>query len=305
MRILVSGSSGLVGTALVQALVQRGHTVSRLVRSGSAARSAAAGLPVRWDPVSGDFDAAAAEGADAVVHLAGASLAEGRWNDARKRVLRSSRVDATRHLVSALAKLSRPPQIFVSASAVGYYGDRGDEELTEESPPGSDFLAELARNWEAEAARAAEFGARVVMLRFGVILSTQGGALPRMLPPFRLGLGGRLGSGKQWMPWLTLGEVVGCIRYVLGKAETRGAINALAPNPVRNAEFTSILGKVLRRPTVFPVPALALRVLFGELADVVLLAGQRVLPRKLQALGYSFQQPELEAALSALLRPAD
>ena len=301
MKVLVSGASGLVGSAIAEALRRDAHTVARLLRPESAGRPEP--TDVRWHEVSGDFDAAAAEGADAVVHLAGASIAAGRWNDARKRLIRSSRVEATRHLVSALAKLARPPRLFVCASASGYYGDRGDEELTEQSSPGNDFLATLARDWEAEAARAEQFGARTATLRFGLILSRRGGALPRMLRPFRLGLGGRLGSGKQWMSWVTLEEVVEIIRYALSNAAVRGPVNAVAPNPVRNAEFTAILGRVLRRPTIFPVPAFALRLGLGEMGDALLLGSQRILPRKLQQLGYSFQQSELEPALSALLGP--
>ena len=309
MRVLISGSSGLVGTALAETLRRDAHSVGRLVRPQRAAREKATGersqwaVDVRWHPVSGDFDSAAAEGHDAVVHLAGASIGKGRWTDSRKRLLRSSRVDATRHLVGSLAGLHRPPQVFVSASAVGYYGDRGDEELTEQCAPGNDFLALLARDWEAEAARAEEFGARTVMLRFGVILARHGGALRQMLPPFQLGLGGRLGSGRQWMSWLTFDEAVCVIRYALENEAARGPINAMTPNPVRNAEFTATLGRVLHRPTVFPVPAMALRLALGQMADALLLAGQRCLPRRLQSLGYRFQQPELEPALAAVLRP--
>lgn len=304
MKILISGSSGFIGTALVEALAHEGHTVCRLVRPQSARLGAPQGSAVRWDPLSGEMDSAAAEGTEAVVNLAGASIAEGRWSEARKRVLRSSRVDATRQLVSALFRLARPPQVFVSASAIGYYGDRGDEELAEQSPAGNDFLATLARDWEAEAARAARFGARVVLLRFGLVLARHGGALPRMLLPFRLGLGGRLGSGKQWMSWLTLTEVVGIIRYALGAAALRGPVNAVTPNPVRNADFTGILGRVLRRPTLFPAPAVALRLALGEMAQALLLSSQRVLPRELEELGYGFEQPRLEPALRALLNRA-
>lgn len=307
MKILVSGSSGLVGSALIKALAQQGHTACRLVRPASGA---AAGVPgalatnVRWDPPSGEFDFAAAEGAEALVHLAGAAIAAGRWNAARKRLLRSSRVDATRHLVRALGKLSRPPRVMVSASAVGYYGSRGDDELTEESAPGNDFLALLARDWEAEAARAAEFGARVAVVRFGVILAREGGALPRMLLPFRLGLGGRLGPGKQWMSWLTLAEALGIIRCALENAQARGPINAVAPNPARNAEFTAALGRALRRPAFFPAPAMALRLALGEMAEALLLSSQRVLPKKLESLGYRFRHAELAPALEAVLRGA-
>ena len=304
MKILISGSSGFIGTALVEALAREGHTVCRLVRPQSAGQSGPQGSAVHWDPLSGELDSAAAEGAQAVVNLAGASIAEGRWSNARKRVLRSSRVDATRQLVGALSRLTRPPQVFVSASAIGYYGDRGDEELTEQSAPGSDFLAALARNWEAEAARAAGFGARVVLPRFGLILAARGGALPRMLLPFRLGVGGRLGPGKQWMSWLTLADAVGIIRYALASSGVQGPVNAVTPHAVRNAEFTATLGRVLRRPTLFPAPAMALRLALGEMAQALLLSSQRVLPRKLEDLGYSFQQPRLEPALRAILARA-
>lgn len=301
MKILISGSSGFVGTALVEALGREEHTVCRLARPQSAPPGGQPAGAVRWDPLAGELDSAAAEGAQAVVNLAGASIAEGRWSDARKRVLRSSRVDTTRQLVSALVRLSQPPQVFVSASAIGYYGDRGDEELTEQSAPGSDFLATLARDWEAEATRPEQFGARVVTLRFGLILAGHGGALPRMLTPFRLGLGGRVGSGKQWMSWLALEEAVGIIRYALEAPALRGPVNAVAPHPVRNTEFTALLGSVLHRPTLFPAPAMALRLSLGEMAEALLLSSQRVLPRKLEEAGYSFQHPELRTALVALL----
>ncbi len=297
MRILISGSSGLVGTALSNALRADGHTVGRLLRPG---KQAAAG-DVRWNPDSGEIDLAAMEGAEAVVNLAGASIGEGRWNEGRKGILRSSRVDATRQLVESLPKLQRPPRTIVSASAIGYYGDRGEEVLTETSPPGNDFLAQLARDWEAAALGAERFSIRAVTLRFGVILAEHGGALPRMLPPFKMGLGGRLGSGKQWMSWLTIEEAVHLVRFATENPDLRGPVNAVAPNPVRNAEFTRMLGLVLHRPAVFPVPSFVLRVALGEMANPLLLASQRVVPEKLTGLGYSFKHPNLETALRSLL----
>jgi uncharacterized protein (TIGR01777 family) len=299
MRVLISGSTGLVGTALGEALTSAGHTVSPLLRPG---RTASPGS-VRWDPAARDgFDAAAAEGAEAVVHLAGESIASGRWNDRRKAELRSSRVAATRNLVDGLGRMRRKPAVLVSASAIGYYGDRGDEELTEASAPGRDFLADLAVEWEAEAARAEEHGIRVVIVRFGIILSPRGGALQRMLLPFRMGVGGRLGSGKQWMSWVSLPEVVAIIGHVIENPAVRGPVNAVAPNPVRNSEFTQTLGRVLRRPTVFPAPAFALRLLLGEMADALLLSSQRVLPEQLATSGYRFRHEQLETALRDVLR---
>ncbi len=297
MKVLVSGSSGLVGTALSEALRRGSHEILRMVRPGSVLRAG----DVRWDPVTGDFDLAAAEGADAAVNLAGASIAAGRWNVERKRLMRASRVEGTRHLVAALAKLSRRPSALVSASAIGYYGDRGEEVLTEASPPGNDFLAKLAIDWEAEAARAEQAGIRTVILRFGVILAAHGGALQKMLTPFRIGGGGKIGSGQQWMSWLTLEEAVGFIHHALENAGLRGPVNAVAPNPVRNAEFTRTLGQVLRRPTIFPMPAFAARLAFGEMADALLLASQRVAPKRLEEAGYRFQHPELKLALRACL----
>jgi uncharacterized protein (TIGR01777 family) len=297
MRVLIAGASGLVGSALAEALRGAGHTVARLVRPGKPLHPG----DVRWDPAAGELDRPAAEGADALVNLAGASIAAARWNPERKKLLRASRVDATRNLVTGILQLHTRPQVFISASAVGYYGNRGDERLTEESRPGDDFLARLARDWEKEAARAGDFGMRTVMLRFGVILATHGGAFERMLLPFRLGLGGRLGPGSQWMSWLTLPEAVGLIRYALDTLDVSGPVNAVAPNAVTNAEFTKVLGKVLRRPVLFPAPAFALRLLLGEMAEALLLSSQRVVPQKLKDCGYRFQHSELEPALGALL----
>ena len=302
MRVLVSGSTGFLGTALIAALEKEGHTIARLVRpeTGRSVASGAAEQNVRWDPVGGEFDSAAAEGADALVHLAGASIAGGRWNAARKKLLRTSRVDATRHLMGALSKLRRPPGVIVAASAVGYYGDRGDEILTESSAPGSDFLAGLCREWEAETARGAEFGARIVNLRSGVILAAHGGALPQMALPFKFGAGGRIGSGRQWISWATLAEVISIIRFAIATPQLAGAANAVSPNPVRNSEFTRALAKALHRPALFPAPAFALRLALGELADALLLSSQRVMPSKLEQSGYKFADTDLAVTLGKI-----
>ena len=303
MRLLVSGSTGMLGTSLIKAMESQGHTTSRLLRPQTVSRGAAGGAAqsIRWDPVAGEFDAAGAEGADALMHLAGASIAGGRWNASRKNLLRTSRIAATRHLIGALSKLQRPPRVIVAASAIGYYGDRGDEVLTESSPPGSGFLSTLCQEWEAETARGTEFGARVVSLRMGIILTARGGALPRMMMPIKLGAGGRLGSGRQWMSWLTLQETVRIIQFALANAGLTGPVNAVTPNPVRNAEFTRILAKTLRRPALLPAPGFALRLALGEMADL-LLDSQKVMPSRLSASGYQFQQADLARALWELLR---
>jgi uncharacterized protein (TIGR01777 family) len=298
MKILVTGSSGLVGTTLVPALLRGGHTICRLVRPES--REAGGGIAAKWNPATGELGEAAA-GAEAVVHLAGASIASGRWTAEKKALLRSSRVDATRQLVGALSQLKPVPAVLISAAAIGYYGSRGEETLTEESAPGNDFLAELAKDWEAEAVKAEALGMRVVRLRFGVILAKHGGALPRMLLPFRLGAGGRIGSGQQWMSWLSLNEAVAMIWFALVNRAVSGAVNAVAPQPVRNAEFTRILAKALHRPAIFPAPAFALRWLLGEMADALLLSSQRVAPEKLKQLGYRFLHADLSSAFSAVL----
>ncbi len=304
MRILVSGSTGFLGTALVETLGREGHSIARLVRPETQKKIAgeAGAQTVSWDPVAGQFDAAAAEGADALVHLAGASIAGGRWNAARKQLLRTSRIDATRHLFGALGKLQRPPRVIVAASAIGYYGNRGEETLTETSAPGNDFLAGLCREWEAEAARGAGFGARVVCLRSGIILGAHGGALPRMAMPFKFGAGGRLGDGRQWMSWLTLQEAVSIIQFALSNSALSGPVNAVSPNPVRNKEFTGVLAKRLHRPALFPAPAFALRLALGEMADALLLISQRVMPSKLADSGYRFLQTSLAGALADAFR---
>jgi uncharacterized protein len=297
MRILISGGTGLVGTALSEALQTEGHEVGQLVRPGGTARTG----DVRWDPASGSVDVAAMEGADAVICLSGANIAGGRWTPERKKVLRSSRVDATRVLVDSLGRLARKPRVFIGASAIGYYGDRGDEILTESSTAGNDFLALLARDWEAEAMRAELSHIRTVIVRFGVALSTKGGALAKMLTPFKLGAGGRLGSGKQWMSWIALEDVVGILSAAIADDAIKGPVNVVAPNPVRNAEFTRVLASVLHRPAIFPAPAFLLRAALGEMADALLLSSQRVRPERIIAAGYGYRMPDLESALRNIL----
>jgi uncharacterized protein len=301
MKILVTGSSGLVGTALGSALARAGHTVCRLVRPQSVVGSGTKeGFVVAWNPATGELGGAGV-GADAVVNLAGASIADGRWTTQRKELLCASRIDTTRALVGALAKMNARPSVLVSASAIGFYGNRGDETLKEESTPGTDFLAGLAQEWEAEALKAEALGIRVVLARFGIILARGGGALQKMMLPFKFGAGGKLGSGQQWMSWVTLGDVVGILRFALENASLRGAINIVSPQPLQNAEFTRMLAKAMHRPALFPAPAFALRLALGEMADALLLSSQRVLPRALEKLGYRFSHSELNSAFVAIL----
>lgn len=293
----MTGASGLLGAALMPALRSAGWTPRAVVR-----RSARGG-EVQWDPAAGTIDQAALEGVSAAVHLAGESIAAGRWTDEAKRRIRDSRVLGTRLLAETLAHLRTPPRVLVSASAVGIYGDRGDDRLDEASELGADFLARVGKEWEAAARPAADAGVRVVYLRFGIVLAREGGALGRMLTPFRLGLGGPLGSGRQWMSWIALDDAVRAVLEVLRNEAASGPINAVAPEPVRNAEFAARLGEALHRPAVIPAPAFALRALFGELADGALLASQRVYPARLAALGFHFHYPTLPAALEAILGP--
>jgi uncharacterized protein len=310
MKVLIAGSSGLVGTALSSALANAGHTVCRLVRpESSSGQGAKEGFAVTWNPVTGELGGAGV-GPDAVVNLAGASIADDRWTASRKALLRTSRIDTTRALVTALAKMNARPRVLVSASAIGVYGDRGDETLTEESKPGSGFLAKLAQDWETEALKAEALGIRVVLLRIGVILAHDGGALPRILLPFKFSAGGKLGSGQQWMSWIALEDVVGIIRVALegpsakGAANVallRGTVNVVSPQPAQNSEFTKVLAKVMHRPALFPAPAFALRLALGEMADALLLSSQRVIPQRLQQFGYSFAHPDLSDALRAVL----
>jgi hypothetical protein len=296
MHVVVTGSRGLVGSALVPFLATGGHRVTRLVRGMAAGPDETA-----WDPSRGLVDASRLDGVDAVVHLAGENIAAGRWTPARKAEIRRSRVDGTRNLCAVLARLPHPPNVFVSASAIGLYGDRGAEILTEESASGTGFLAEVCREWEAATEPASQAGIRVVNLRFGMVLSPTGGALKKMLLPFRLGMGGRIGDGRQFTSWIALDDVIGAIHHALCEESVRGPVNAVAPEPVSNAEFTRTLARVLRRPTLLPVPAFAARLAFGEMADALLLAGARVLPTRLQASGYRFRFPDLESALRHLL----
>jgi hypothetical protein len=273
-----------------------GHDITRLVRADTPAQQSG----IRWDPGAATVDLAAMEGTEAIIHLSGASVADGRWTPARKAVLRSSRIDTTRVLVDAALHLKQKPRAFVCASATGYYGDCGDELLTEASPYGTDFLALLARDWEAEAMRAAHGGIRAVQLRFGVILAPHGGALPKMLAPFRWGLGGRLGNGRQWISWITLSDAVAAAHNAIVNDRYSGPINVVSPNPVRNAEFARTAAALLHRPAIFPAPAFALRLLLGEMAQPLLLASQRVRPERLQELGYTFRHERLEPALQEM-----
>ena len=303
MKILITGSTGLVGTALTQDLQRAGHTVCRLVRPNTTTQSigTSQGFDVNWNPAAGDRGGAAV-GADAVINLAGASIADGRWTPQRKQLLRSSRVDTTRALVQALAKMSARPRVLVSASATGYYGNRGDETLTESSQPGNDFLSGIAKEWESEALKAEALGIRVVRARFGVILSKRGGALPQMMRPFQFFAGGKIGSGTQWLSWITLDDAVAILRSALENANITGALNVVSPQPVTNAQFTNFLAAALHRPALFPAPAFALRLILGEMADALLLSSQRVLPAQLQKLNYQFQHPDLPPALQSILR---
>ena len=295
MDVCITGASGLVGSALTPFLTTGGHTVAKFVR-----RFANPG-EIAWNPDKGEIDAAAIEGKSAVVHLAGESIAEGRWTAAKKARIRDSRVDGTRLLCEALGRLKSPPRVLVSASAIGYYGDRGDEELTEESKPGTGFLPDVCRAWEEATRPASEAGIRVVNARSGMILSPRGGALAKMLLPFKLCVGGVVGSGRQYWSWISLDDVVGGIHHAIMTESLRGPVNFVAPQPVTNREFTKTLGKALGRPTIFPMPALAARLALGEMANDLLLASARVLPKQLEASGYEFRHRDLETALRHLL----
>jgi uncharacterized protein len=295
-RILVSGSSGLVGSALIPSLKGVGARIARLARPGKAQGSSNEER-IPWDPAQ-PISPDAVSGFDAVIHLAGESLV-GRWTASKKARLRESRIPTTAYLARALAQAKRKPQILISASAIGYYGNRGDEVLTEESSAGTGFTADLAREWELASLPAAGAGIRTVQMRIGVVMATAGGALPKMLPAFKMGVGGKLGDGGQWMSWIDLQDVIGAIQHILRSDLLHGPVNLVAPRPVTNAEFSKTLASVLSRPAIFPVPAFVARLAFGEMADELLLASQRVEPTRLISSGYPFRFPTLRQSLES------
>jgi uncharacterized protein (TIGR01777 family) len=292
MKIVVSGSTGLIGSALCSFLSANNHHVLRLVRKTTAGRD-----EIGWDPSSGKLDPGRLEGIDAVIHLAGENIAAGRWTEERKRRIRESRINGTRLLAETLARLSHPPKCWISVSAVGYYGDRGEEVLDEKSGPGSGFLADLCRDWEEATEPASEQGMRIVIPRLGTVLSPKGGALSLMLPVFRMGIGGRIGNGRQYMSWIALEDLVGIFNHAIRSESLKGPVNAVSPHPVTNLEFSKTLGRILSRPVAFALPSFAARLVFGEMADEALLASARVSPARLRDSNYIFRFPELEPAL--------
>ena len=294
-RVLVSGASGLIGSALLPSLKSRGFQVVRLVRGPASGED-----QISWDPLK-PIAPETVSGYRAIVHLSGESVV-GRWTDSKQAKIRDSRVASTRNLAQSLAHVADRPRVLITASAIGYYGDRRDEVLREESSSGSGFLAEVCREWEAAAKPAADAGIRCAQIRTGVVLSAEGGALQKMLPPFRLGVGGNLGSGRQWMSWIHIQDMVGAINHILKTDLLYGAVNMVAPRPVTNAEFTKTLGAVLSRPTIFPVPEFVAKLAFGQMAEEVLLASQRVEPTKLVSNGYPFQYSDLRKALESILK---
>jgi uncharacterized protein len=300
MRVLVTGATGLIGSHLCRELSGAGKTVIGLSRSPESADRLAVAKLEKWDPKSGRFPSESLSGIEAVVHLAGEPIVARRWTNDQKKRIRDSRVLTTRALVDAFRGLDQKPATFVCGSAVGFYGDRGDEILDETAPPGTGFLSEVCQEWESEAARATELGVRVIQVRTGVVLSSDGGALPKMLAPFKLGVGGRLGSGRQWFPWIHIDDIVGIFHHALLTSSLEGPVNGAAPEAATNAEFTRQLARVLHRPAFLPVPEFALRALMGEMADA-LFASQRVAPKAALDWKYQFRFPQLAAALESLL----
>jgi uncharacterized protein len=299
VKVAVTGSSGLIGTALARALQGRGDEVTRLVRRTPGPGEA------RWDPDGGQIEAGALEGQDAVVHLAGVGIGDRRWSEDHKRAVLESRVKGTTLIAEAIAGLADKPNVLASASAVGYYGLRGDEVLTEDAEAGTGFLAGACKAWEASTAPAEEAGIRVVRLRTGIVLSSDGGALKQMLLPFKIGLGGRIGNGRQWWSWIAIDDEIGAILHLIDSSNERGPVNLTAPNPVTNEQFTRTLNGVLHRPTLLPTPTFALKAMFGrEAVEEMFLGGQRVVPARLQASGYGFRHSDLEGALRQLLHKA-
>ena len=302
MRIAITGATGLIGKSLCPRLQKEGKELVLFARNTRSAQSSFPGARVlEWDAVAGPPPVGSLDGVDAVVHLLGEGIADGRWSSSRKQAIRESRIEGTRNLVEGLRHSSGPPGLLVSGSAIGFYGSRGDEELDESSERGGGFLGDVCQAWEGQARAAEALGTRTVLLRTGIVLSPRGGALAKMLPPFRMFVGGALGSGKQWMSWIHIDDEVGLIRHILNSDELQGAVNATAPGPVTNSRFSKTLGRVLGRPSIFSVPGLALKLLMGEMAQELLLNGQKVLPRRALASGYSFKFPELEDALRDLL----
>lgn len=296
MQIIVSGASGLIGSALRTHLKAQGHSVRALVRREAHANE------IQWDPETGPLETDSLNGADVVIHLAGENIAAGRWNRAKKQRIRDSRVHGTRVLSEALAQLDAPPKVLIVASAVGFYGDRGESLMDENSPAGSGFLADVCREWEAASQAAETKGIRVLRLRFGVVLSPRGGALGKMLPPFKLGLGGPIGTGHQYMSWIDIDDVVGAIAFLLTKEDIHGVVNLVAPHPETNHEFAKTLGHVLGRLAFMPLPAFVARLAFGEMAEALLLASTKVHPSRLLAAGYQFKYPNLKQSLEHLLK---
>jgi uncharacterized protein (TIGR01777 family) len=296
MRVAITGSTGLVGTALVEALKANGHTVSRIMRD----QHKVGADDVFWNPDTAYVDTPKLDGTDAIVHLAGEPISRS-WSPEQKKIIHFSRLRGTQLIAEAARAMYRPPQVLISGSAIGWYGDRGDEVLREDSKPGTGFLSDVCRDWEGATEVASRAGIRVVHLRTGIVLSSKGGALAKMLPPFRMGVGGKVGSGRQYMSWVALDDVASAIIYAINTPSLQGPMNVVAPNPATNLQFTKALGKVLNRPTIAPLPALVVKLLFGEMGETLLLASQRVEPARLLSAGYQFQYPQLEAALRRAL----